>query len=883
MKGKKTIFHKRKQWIVFGLAAGILMVSTGIYFVQGKSAKKASAEEIPVQETQAKTGTISNSIVGTGNLEHQEGKTVTIPTGIIVEEVKVESGDQVSEGDVLATVNQTSVLRAMEEIQEQMETLDEEINESKETADTQSVKSKVDGRVKKIYVQQGQEAAECMVEQGALLLLSIDGFLAVEFETNAELIKEDAVIVNRADGTQKEGTVETFSDGKCTVLFSDSGIGMEEDVTITDSEGNDLGKGTTYIHQPLAVTAASGMVEEICVSEDEAVYTGTILFTIDQVGESLEYKEQMAERQELAQDLQKLMILSQNGAITAESSGMIQSVNISAKSSQNSQENTENVQISKQQNTKGSMEAVQVSSQNNQSAQGNTAIIQISNQNMQNNTRILQLSNQTSDVDINPQMPSGESDEVVDPQMPSEEQTYLSLEITDSGQCSQNLLVIKTPQTGAKPQAELTAADNSYEGTITWKPEDKKFAATTSYQAEVELNAAEGYYFTKESVSKIKTGVLSGMTVLEEGTKLTFQITYPLTDARENDDHSNNNEENESNHGNNDGNGNQNNNGNNGENGNQNNTGNNDGNGNNNGNEKENENTNENQEGTGNNNTNGSQESNISGAESVGGNHAQNSDETSQDENGAGNGQTQTASGNGSGGGIMTSSTSVSTSVQSDSKETSSDTDDSEITAFTLAAADTMILSVNVDELDINSVSKEQQAEIVLDAIEDEVFTGTVTKVGNSASSSSGGVAKYTVEISIPRDERMKEGMNASATITVEERENVVTIPVNALQERGSRVFVYTETDSDGSLSGEKEVTTGLSDGSNVEITEGLSDGDIVYYQKIGNISQKNGEQNFHKMEGEPGADMENMRQGDFPSGGAGSGMPSGRMPNGRE
>lgn len=93
MKGKKTIFHKRKQWIVFGLAAGILMVSTGIYFVQGKSAKKASAEEIPVQETQAKTGTISNSIVGTGNLEHQEGETVTIPTGIIVEEVKVESGD----------------------------------------------------------------------------------------------------------------------------------------------------------------------------------------------------------------------------------------------------------------------------------------------------------------------------------------------------------------------------------------------------------------------------------------------------------------------------------------------------------------------------------------------------------------------------------------------------------------------------------------------------------------------------------------------------------------------------------------------------------------------------------------------------------------------
>lgn len=898
MKAKKKIFQKKKLWIAFGLVTGIVMVSGGIYFLQEKSAGKASAEEMPVQETQAKTGTISNNIVGTGNLEHQEGETVTIPTGIIVEGVKVESGDQVSKGDVLATVNQTSVLRAIEEIQEQMEALDEEINESKEATATQSVKAKVDGRVKKIYVQQGQEAAECMVEQGALLLLSIDGSLAVEFETNAEITKDDSVTIDRADGTQKEGIVEGFSDGKCTVLFSDSGIGMEEEVTISDSEGNVLGTGITYIHQPLAVTAASGTVEEICVSEDEAVYTGTVLFTVDQGGESLEYQEQMAERQELAQNLQKLMILSQDGAIIAESSGMIQSVNISAKSSQSSQGNTESVQISKQdsQNTQGILETVQVSRQDSGSPQGNAAVIQLSNQNIQSDTGMVKLSNQTSDLDEDPQMPSEESDLDEDPQMPSEEQGHsLSLEIMDSGQTNQNILVIETPKTGAKPQMELMAADDSYEGSISWKPKDKKFAAKTSYQAEVVLNAKEGYYFTKESVSQIKTGVLSGITVSEDGKTLAFQITYPVTKAEENDGNANHNE-NENQNGNNDGNENQNGNGNNdgNENGNNEGNGDNNGNGNNDGNENGNgendgnQENNGNQEDNGNNNTNGNQGGNGSGTglETGSGDHAQGNNGISQAENGAGNGQTQqTASSNtsGSGGGTLTSSTSSSGNAQSSSTETSSDTDDSEITAFTLAASDAMILSVNVDELDINSVSKEQQAEIVLDAIEDEVFTGTVTKVGNSASSSSGGVAKYTVEISIPKDERMKEGMNASATITVEERENVVTIPVNALQERGSRVFVYTETDSDGSLLGEKEVTTGLSDGSNVEITEGLSDGDVVYYRKIGNTSQKSGDQNFHKMEGGPGTDMGNMRQGGFPSGDSGSGMPSGGMPNGRE
>lgn len=94
MDRKKKKFQKKKIWLAYGLAVGIVIVSGGVYFVQGKSAGKASAEEMPVQETQAKKSTISNSIVGTGNLEYEQGEAVTIPTGIIVEEVKVDSGTQ---------------------------------------------------------------------------------------------------------------------------------------------------------------------------------------------------------------------------------------------------------------------------------------------------------------------------------------------------------------------------------------------------------------------------------------------------------------------------------------------------------------------------------------------------------------------------------------------------------------------------------------------------------------------------------------------------------------------------------------------------------------------------------------------------------------------
>lgn len=237
--------------------------------------------------------------------------------------------------------------------------------------------------------------------------------------------------------------------------------------------------------------------------------------------------------------------------------------------------------------------------------------------------------------------------------------------------------------------------------------------------------------------------------------------------------------------------------------------------------------------------------------------------------------------GSSQGAGSTSSGTQTSDGQQSGEEETQTDTASqysTDTTAFTISGDTSMLLSVSVDELDINSVEQGQTAQVTFDAIEDKTFEGTVTKVGNTASAS-GGVAKYTVEITIPKDEKMKAGMNASATITIEEKENIVTIPVNALQERGEEVFVYTEQDDEGNLSGEQQVTTGLSDGENVEITEGLSEGDVVYYQKTGggNTSSDTG----FSM---PGGDMGDMsgggNMGNMPGGGdmgGGMGTPPGK------
>lgn len=163
-----------------------------------------------------------------------------------------------------------------------------------------------------------------------------------------------------------------------------------------------------------------------------------------------------------------------------------------------------------------------------------------------------------------------------------------------------------------------------------------------------------------------------------------------------------------------------------------------------------------------------------------------------------------------------------------------------EAAAFTIASDKEATVAINVDELDIQSVAEGQTAVVTLDALEGEEFEGTITHVSGTASSGSGS-AKYPVKITLEKTEGMKLGMSASATIHIDESEDAVLIPVNALQEKGGSTFVYTGKDSDGNLTDEVEVETGLSDGSQVEITSGLKNGDTVYYLKAQNTDGSEG------------------------------------------
>ena len=198
-----------------------------------------------------------------------------------------------------------------------------------------------------------------------------------------------------------------------------------------------------------------------------------------------------------------------------------------------------------------------------------------------------------------------------------------------------------------------------------------------------------------------------------------------------------------------------------------------------------------------------------------------------------------------------------------------------ETAAFSIASATEASVSINVDELDILSVKEGQTATVTLDALDGQEFEGTITEVSNEASSGNSST-KYPVTITFEKNEDMLLGMSASATIHVNEAEDAVLIPVDALQEKGDSTFVYTKKDSDGNLNGEVEVETGISNGSQVEITSGLEEGDTVYYLKAESSDTSYRKNMPGGMDGRDS--MPDMNGGEAPAGGQ---APSGGGPGG--
>ena len=146
-------------------------------------------------------------------------------------------------------------------------------------------------------------------------------------------------------------------------------------------------------------------------------------------------------------------------------------------------------------------------------------------------------------------------------------------------------------------------------------------------------------------------------------------------------------------------------------------------------------------------------------------------------------------------------------------------------------------MSINVDELQISSISVGQQVQITADAVPDKTYVGTVTRVSMKGASN-GGTTTYPVSIRIDDTDGLRPGMNANAEIVVAKADNALVVP-NAAVVRGSYVLVTKDSPSAANADTAMvapdgfvyvKVKLGVSDSDYTQVVSGLTAQDTVGY-----------------------------------------------------
>ena len=136
-------------------------------------------------------------------------------------------------------------------------------------------------------------------------------------------------------------------------------------------------------------------------------------------------------------------------------------------------------------------------------------------------------------------------------------------------------------------------------------------------------------------------------------------------------------------------------------------------------------------------------------------------------------------------------------------------------TIASVADMSNMLFRGNVDETDVGKLHEGMPVKLTIGALQNN------------------GVIMFEVKaaVKIPADVFVRAGYSANASIVIESREGVLTLPESTVEFEGEKTYVYLLTSAEDAAEqtfDKREVKIGLSDGINIELTEGVTADDKV-------------------------------------------------------
>ncbi len=159
----------------------------------------------------------------------------------------------------------------------------------------------------------------------------------------------------------------------------------------------------------------------------------------------------------------------------------------------------------------------------------------------------------------------------------------------------------------------------------------------------------------------------------------------------------------------------------------------------------------------------------------------------------------------------------------------------------TIGDLSTMLVKIDLNEVDVDKVKIGLPVEITADALPDRHFTGRLTRISPASVKREGEtIVRFPVEITVNGQAAdLKPGMTANAKIVCRSVKDVLWVPNDAIFEKedakGKKFVSVVVGEEKGKLkTKDREVTTGLSNDARTEIKRGLKEGEKVELDKSG-------------------------------------------------
>ena len=142
---------------------------------------------------------------------------------------------------------------------------------------------------------------------------------------------------------------------------------------------------------------------------------------------------------------------------------------------------------------------------------------------------------------------------------------------------------------------------------------------------------------------------------------------------------------------------------------------------------------------------------------------------------------------------------------------------------FLLMNIEVVKTEVGLPEVHLSRVAVGDPVDITVDAYPQNTFRGTVSNINPTVDPLS---RSFTLKVKIPnKDQRLRPGMFARATVYPEIHKNAIVVPFKAVVTSGEHAHVYVLEGNGVKL---RKVATGITDEEQIEVIEGLAEGEVV-------------------------------------------------------